>query len=144
MNVRDIMTAHPQVVAMHAEVGTAAQMMQSAQIGFLPVVDSLGNNRLIGVITDRDIAVRCVAQHRDGTTPVAEVMTSERIACVRANDSVHDAMGRMRHEQVRRIPVVDEHHRVLGVIAQADIARWVGPEEPIAVERVLEAISQPA
>jgi CBS domain-containing protein len=144
MLVRELMTARPQVVATRAEVCTAAQIMRLADIGFLPVVDNLGSNRLVGVITDRDIAMRCVAAHRDGSTPVGEVMSSEAITSVHPDDNVHDVMGRMRRQQVRRIPVVDQHHRVVGVVAQADIARRVGPDEPIAVERVLEAISQPA
>jgi CBS domain-containing protein len=144
MKVREIMTTHPQVLTGRAEVCTAAQMMRLADVGFLPVVDDLDSMRLVGVVTDRDIAMRCVAQHRDGSTPVSDIMSTDRLSSIRPEADAHDVVGRMRHDRVRRIPVVDEQHRVVGVVSQADVARRLGETEPLAVERMLLDISQPA
>ena len=143
MRASQIMTANPEVLTVHDDVTRAAQVMRAADVGFLPIVDDLSSMRLEGVITDRDIAVRCVAERRGPETLLGDVMSTEHLECVRPDDDVHDVMGRMQHDRVRRIPVVDEGHRVVGVIAQADIARQIGPREPKAVEQVLEAISQP-
>ena len=143
MKIREIMTDAPEVLTPHDDVSFAAQLMRSADVGFLPVVKDKEHMKLVGVITDRDIALRCIGEHRDGSTPVEQVMSASNLECVRPEDDVHDAIGRMRHDRVRRIPVTDEHHHLVGVVSQADVARRFGPREPIAVEKMLEGISQP-
>jgi CBS domain-containing protein len=143
MKIREIMTPRPEVLTPRDEVTLAAQMMRSADVGFIPVVDDLENLKLVGVITDRDIALRCVGEHRDGSTPIGDVMSTTELDCVRPDDDAHDAIGRMRHDQVRRVPVVDTQHRVVGVVSQADLALRLGPKEPLVVERMLEGISRP-
>jgi CBS domain-containing protein len=144
MNTREIMTSKLDVVTARDSVTRAAQVMLTSDIGFVPVVDDIARMRLVGVLTDRDIAMRYVAQNRSPNTLVGDIMTSEHLVCVRPEDDAHDVLGRMRHERVRRIPVVDKEHRVIGVVAQADIARKLGPREPNLVEKMLEDISQPA
>lgn len=142
MKAREIMSGDVRVVTPEDTITHAAQVMRDADVGLLPIVRSLNERVLEGVITDRDIAVRHVTNQCEGCT-VAQHMTAGRIEAVRPDDDVHDVMGRMRHEKIRRMPVVDAHHQVIGIIAQADIARQVGPQEPKQVERLLEEISEP-
>lgn len=144
MKVREIMTPDPKVLTKGDDVASAARLMRAEDIGFVPIVDNLSNKELVGVITDRDIAIRCVADERAPNSPLGEFMSHDKIDSVGPDEDVHELMHRMENDQVRRIPVVDEGHRIIGVVAQADLARRIGPTEPNAVEHVLEAISQPA
>lgn len=141
MKAREIMTPEPRVVAPDDTVSEAARIMRELDVGIVPVVDG-ERGRLRGVITDRDIAIRHVADRHAGDCRVSEHM-SERVTSVRPEDDVDDVMRRMQSEQVRRIPVVDGD-RLVGIIAQADIAVDVGPREPVKVEKTLERISEPA
>jgi CBS domain-containing protein len=140
----DIMSRTLQFVTPDQPVSRAAELLARGDVGMLPVVDSQEKMHVIGVITDRDITVRHVAAHHAGDCPVRVHMTAGDIVTVRADDHVHDAMGRMRHYRVRRLPVVDDEHRLVGVVSQADLALRVGRDEPRAFEQVLEAISAPA
>jgi CBS domain-containing protein len=144
MKAREIMTASPYVVMADEPIGRAAELMLRHDVGLIPVVDDYSNLHLEGVITDRDIAVRHVAFPHTGDCIVRDHMTKGSLEVVRSDDHVHDVIGRMRKQQLRRMPVVDADHRVLGVIAQADIARRIGPEEPVLVDLLLESISEPA
>ena len=143
MKAREIMSEDVRVVTPDEPLTHAAQLMRDADVGLLPVVRSLTERVLEGVITDRDITVRHVTNQCGGCT-VAQHMTAGRIEAVRPDDDVHDVIGRMRHDKVRRMPVIDAHHRVVGIVAQADIARRIGPQEPRQVERLLEDVSEPA
>lgn len=142
MKVRDIMTKDPKVLTREDDVASAARLMRAEDIGFIPIVGDLSDRKLVGVITDRDIAVRCVAAERGANTPLAEFMSSEHIDSASPDEDVHALMRRMEDDQVRRIPVLDESNRVVGVVAQADLCCRVGPSEPVAVEHVIEAISR--
>lgn len=144
MKAREIMTVAPQVVTAAEPLARAAQLMDSFDVGMIPVVRDRASMRLAGVITDRDIAVRHVARGHGPTCTVEEHMSQPPIEVVRPEDDVHDVMGRMAHDRVRRLPVVDAEHRLIGVISQADLALRVGPIEPQRVEKVVEQISQPA
>ena len=144
MKVREIMTPDPKVLTTGDDVASAARLMRAEDVGFVPIVDDMSHRELVGVITDRDIAVRCVAESQAVSEPLGSFMSKEHIHCAEPEEDVHELMQRMERDQVRRIPVVDDHHRVIGVVAQADLARKVGPSEPAAVEHVLEAISRPA
>ncbi len=121
--------------------------MASGHWGCLPVVET-GTDRILGVITDRDIALRVVGQDRDARSiRVADVM-SRGIVCCFPEDDIEDVEQRMRSHRVRRIPVVDTRGRVVGIISQADLAiralreRSVLDAEDLA--RTLEAISEPS
>ena len=116
--------------------------MKTENIGVVPVVDSTGSKRLVGVLTDRDIAIRAVAEGRDGTTTsVGHVMTSD-VRTSAASDSVEDVMELMGREQIRRIPIVDESGALVGIIAQADIV--IEARDDKKAERTVEKISQPS
>lgn len=144
MKARDIMTARPYVVMAEEPIGNAAAIMGNHDVGMVPVVDDYAAMRVLGVITDRDIAVRHVGNTHVGECIVRDHMTKAPLDIVNEHDHVHDVIGRMLHDQVRRLLVVDDRHRLVGVIAQADVARKVGPIEPELVEEMLERISEPA
>jgi CBS domain-containing protein len=131
----DIMTPSPRTVASSATVGEAAKLMRDEDVGSLPVVHE---DQLVGVVTDRDIAVRVVAEGRDAATTVAEV-ASDRPVTVEPSADVDQALQLMSEHQVRRLPVV-EGGRLVGVIAQADIAR-LGEDKQTG--DLVQGVSQP-
>jgi len=136
-NCQDVMTKNPTTCEMQSPVVEAAQLMEREGVGSIPVCE---NGRLAGILTDRDIAVRVVAGGRDPKqTPIQEVMTRDP-ECVKADDSIDRALEVMESRQVRRIPVIDGGGKLVGIIAQADIAR-MGDDN--ATGEVVEAISKP-
>lgn len=142
MRVQDLMTKDPACVTPGATIREAAQLMQREDTGVVPVVEEQGaSRRLVGVVTDRDIAIRVVAQGRSADTRVSEVMTSNRLATCSPNDDVNAVMEAMASEQVRRIPIVDERGSLVGIVAQADIVRKADDERK--AEHTIEAISRP-
>ena len=121
MNAQDIMSKDPICVTPDTSLADAARLMREENIGVVPVVDSEASRRLVGILTDRDIAIRAVAEGRDGTTTsVGHIMTAD-VRTSTASDSINDVMELMGREQVRRIPVVDDRGALVGIIAQADI-----------------------
>lgn len=143
MKARDIMTANPAVVTLDEPVSRAAELMREKNVGGIPVVDDRSRMRLEGIITDRDIAIRCVAQGHSPTCRVRDHMTAGNLDTVGPEADIDDVIARMEHEQVRRIPVVSEGNRLTGIIAQADLATKLGPREPRKVEEMLERVSEP-
>ena len=142
MKAQDIMSKDPMCVTPDTPLVEAARIMKTENIGVVPVVESTGSKRLVGVLTDRDIAIRAVAEGRDGaTTSVGHVMTSD-VRTSAASDSVEDVMELMGREQVRRIPIVDESGALVGIIAQADIV--IEARDDRKAERTVEKISQPS
>jgi CBS domain-containing protein len=144
MKISEIMSKDPRTVSPDTPVSEAARVMKEEDVGLVPVVERVGGaetrGRLVGVVTDRDIAIRTVAEGRTTDSPVSEVMSGGVKTCG-PNDSVEDAMLLMGHEQVRRIPIVDERGSLVGVVAQADIVRMSGKDRQ--AERTVEKISQP-
>ncbi len=136
---RDIMTANPQVVTPNDSVTRVAEIMRDSDVGVVPVVDDQSSMRLAGLVTDRDIAVRVVAEGRGNDCTTREVMSSG-IASVSPDDGVDRVMDLMKQEQVRRIPVV-EGDRLVGIIAQADVAINLGNDRKTG--DVVEKISEP-
>ena len=141
MRAREIMTSNPLVVTGSDPVSQAAEIMRDAEVGIVPVVDDREHRRLIGVLTDRDIAVRCVAQKHIPACDVRLHMSGDHLHTVGPDDDVSRVIAAMSHDQVRRIPVVAEDNRLIGMISQADLATKIGPEKPLDVERVLESVS---
>ena len=142
MQARDIMTADPVAVTPDDTVARAAEIMRDTDVGIVPVVDDLAGRRLRGVITDRDIAIRHVAERHTDDCTVASHMSTD-IAAATPDEDVNTVMARMRLGQVRRIPVVADGERLVGIIAQADLATELGPRDPERVETTLERISEP-
>jgi CBS domain-containing protein len=143
MKARDIMTRNPTVVTPNDPISRAASLMQERDVGLIPVVDDLKTMQLVGVLTDRDIAVRCVAQQHDATCPVRHHMTTDALATVGADASAEDVMAQMEKHRVRRVPVVSKGKHLEGIIAQADVAVKLGPTQPAEVEHLVEHISEP-
>jgi CBS domain-containing protein len=135
MKVREVMTREVELISPHHTLEQAAQLMAELDAGVLPVSDK---DRLVGIITDRDIALRVVA---DGN-PDAQVRDamSKELTTARPDDSVKDVMAKMANERVRRIPIVDEQGMVVGIVAQADIVLEADDRK---AERTIERISEP-
>jgi len=142
MKVQDVMTKDPVCVTPGASIREAAQLMQREDIGIVPVVDEQGTKRLVGVVTDRDIAIRIVAEGRGGDTRVSEIMSTRDLATCSADDDIAEVMEAMADEQVRRIPIIDGGGLLVGIVAQADIVRKTRDSE--RAERTVEQISQPS
>jgi CBS domain-containing protein len=119
MKISEVMTRDVQTVRPDQPVQDAASFMLSADAGSIPVTDG---ERLIGMITDRDIAVRGVAKGYGPDTPVRELMTDE-VICVREEDDVEDVASRMSSAQVRRLPVIDGDERLCGIVSLGDLSR---------------------
>ena len=119
--VRELMTESPRTVPPDASAVDAAKVMQNEDAGVVPIVEDDG--RLIGVVTDRDIALRVVAEGREpDSTKVAEI-ASQNLATVDPQQDIDEALRLMAEHQVRRLPVVEEDGRLVGILAQADIAQ---------------------
>ena len=125
MRATEIMTTDPVVCTMHCSAKIVAGVMKELDIGILPVVENLNARRLIGVITDRDLALRVVAAGRNPATVTAqECMTADPVTCY-AEDDAHNVLALMAEHQVRRIPVVDGNNCILGVVSISDLIRHV-------------------
>lgn len=143
MLARDLMTHDPAVITAADTVLAAADLMRVRDVGMLPVVDDLVQRHLVGILTDRDVVLRHVALAHGPQAKVRDHMTRTPLVTVRADTPVAEIAERMTRNQVRRLPVLDAAGRVMGVIAQADLAVRVGPSDPALVEHVLEGISRP-
>jgi len=116
--------------------------MKTQDVGAMPVIDSHNEKRLIGIVTDRDLALKVVAENRDAReTKVEDVMSRKMVVC-KTGDSWQIALDAMAQHQLRRIPVVDQEGRLAGIIAQADVATRI--EQPAATAKVVEEISRAA
>lgn len=142
MRVQEVMTRNPASVTPGATIREAAQLMQREDTGIIPVVEEQGSKRLVGVVTDRDIAIRVVAEGRDGATRVSEVMSTSKLATCAPDDDVDEAMQAMSDEQVRRIPIVDDRGSLVGIVAQADIVRKA--RDGGRAEQTVKDISEPS
>ena len=117
----------------------AAELMKQHQIGALPIVQSQEKKLLLGIVTDRDLSIKLIAEGLGVSIPVSEVMTSKPIACS-ADDSLEACESLMQKHKVRRIPVIDEQGQCVGMVAQADI---VLHDDAKHIQRTLNAISAP-
>jgi predicted transcriptional regulator len=116
--------------------------MRDMNVGIIPVVESATSKRLKGVITDRDITIRAVAEGKDvKTAKVMEAMTTEVETC-NQNDSVRDVMQVMQREQVRRVPITDREGRLVGIIAQADVATEFGGDDGERDQKVADTVER--
>ncbi len=138
---QQIMTENPACCLATDKVYTIAQRMQNDDIGSIPVVSDHDSKRLIGIVTDRDLALRVVGASRDATsTLVSDVMTHNPVVC-HETDDLNSTLEVMARHQIRRIPVVDASGCVVGIIAQADVALHL--EDSNKVGEMIEQISQP-
>jgi CBS domain-containing protein len=141
VRVSQIMTPDPACCTPDSSARDAASLMKANDCGSIPVVETLESRRLVGTITDRDIAVRGVAAGKGPETPVSELMTNDPVSAS-PEDEVEIVREVMVSQQVRRVPVVEDG-RVVGIVAQADLAREEGAASDQEVGRIVEAISDP-
>lgn len=142
MKVSQVMTPDPACCLPQDSVDIAARLMRIQDVGMIPVVEGQNVPKLVGVLTDRDLAILVVAPGREPRkTKVSDVMTRNVVTC-NENDSVEDALDSMKSHQVRRIPVVSKGHSVVGVLSQSDIALRL--HDPAATGDVVAEISKPS
>lgn len=146
MKAKELMTAGPACVTATDTVQRAAMLMEEHDCGCIPVVESSGSERVVGVITDRDIAIRGVGKGRAGDTMVRDLMSSDVASCSPESD-VNDVAQVMTDRQIRRVLILDADGGCVGIVAQADLARAADSRGEITereVGRVVERISEPA
>ena len=124
--ISEVMTSNPATVDASAPVLEAARLMRDQDVGLAPVVEA---GRLVGTLTDRDIAIRVVAEGKDAqSTTVGDIASKDLVTLDPAQD-LQEAVRLMAQHQVRRLPVVEEDGRLVGVVAQADVAQAAGDSE---------------
>jgi CBS domain-containing protein len=140
MTCNEVMTPAPVTCRPGDAIVDAARLMRSYDVGSLPVVKDDESQMLIGVITDRDIAIRVVGEGRNPAhAKVADAMSTEVVSCT-TTDLYQEALQTMGAHQLRRMPVVDAQRRVVGIIAQADVATRIA--QPTTTGALVEAISK--
>jgi len=136
MKISEVMTRDVETIRPDQSAQDAARFMLKADAGSIPVTEG---ERLIGMITDRDIAVRGVAKGYGPETLVRELMTDD-IICARSDDNVEDVASKMSEAQVRRLPVVDDQERLCGIVSLGDLSREADTD---CAAEALEGVSQP-
>jgi len=136
MKISDVMTRDVATVGPDQTAREAANFMLNSDAGSIPVTEG---DRLIGMITDRDIAVRGVAKGHGPDTPVRDIMTSG-IVCARESDSIEDVASKMSEAQVRRLPVIDDSEKLIGIVSLGDLSRETDGE---TAHHALEGVSAP-
>lgn len=144
MKVVDIMTPNPCCVTPDQPLLAAAMLMRDHDVGMIPVVDDRSSRYPVGVITDRDIAIRHVAAAHHHDCPCGDAMTKTDLATVAPTDDVREVLQRMRQFAVRRVLVTEPRGRLVGVVAAADVLRHADLIGEHAVADALETISEPA
>jgi CBS domain-containing protein len=139
MRVSEIMTKDPVCCTEETHLDEVAKMMLTHDCGSIPVCENEDSRRVIGVVTDRDIAVRAVASGRDPKAVTAKECMSHPVAVVRDDASVEECIKTLEENRIRRIPVVNTRNQIVGIVAQADIARSA-PEE--VVGELVHEVSQ--
>jgi CBS domain-containing protein len=134
--IRELMTENPRTISPGDSVADAAKLMRDEDAGIAPIADG---DRLVGVLTDRDIAIKVVAAGKDPQSTKATEIASTNLVTIDPQQDLDEALRLMAQHQVRRLPVVEEDGKLVGVVAQADIARHASPER---TGEVVEQISE--
>ena len=134
--IHEAMTSKPCSIDVDKSVAYAAKMMRDEDVGLAPIVEG---GRLVGTLTDRDIAIRVVAEGKDPESTTVRDVATPNVVTVNPEQDLDEALQLMASHQVRRLPVVEEDGRLVGVIAQADVAKEAKPKE---TGRLVEDISQ--
>jgi CBS domain-containing protein len=134
--IREIMTENPRTVEADRPVAEAARMMRDSDAGMIPI---MAGQKLVGTVTDRDIVVRVIAEGRDPQSVTCREIASQDVVTIDPQQDLTDALRLMAEHQIRRLPVCEEDGRLVGVVAQADVARQ-GDERQVG--ETVEQISQ--
>jgi CBS domain-containing protein len=119
-SISEVMTSNPRTVGSSTSVLEAARLMKTEDVGSVPILD---DERLIGVITDRDIAIRVAAEGKDAQSTTVGEIASRDVVTIDPQQNLDEAARLMAQHQVRRLPVVEEDGRLVGIVAQADVAQ---------------------
>ena len=142
MKAKELMTTNPACCTPEATAQQVAQLMEENDCGCIPVVEDGESRFLVGVITDRDLALRGVARGRSPETPVKDLMSTD-VSAVRPEDPIARVEELMADLQVRRVPVIDDDGCCVGIIAQADLALDEDETSDAELGQVVERISEP-
>jgi CBS domain-containing protein len=123
MKVAEIMTKNPAFATLDTSLHDVAQMMLENDCGCIPVTENEENRKPLGMITDRDIAIRTVAHNKNPLNMIAGEVMTDSVVTVTPDANIEECVGAMERNQIRRIAVVDETGNLCGIVAQADIAR---------------------
>jgi CBS domain-containing protein len=129
MKVEEIMTKDPAYATINTSLHEVAQKMADNDCGLIPVLEAEENRKLVGVITDRDLALRTIAHNKNPLQMVAGEVMTDAVITVKPEMSVEDCIATMERNRIRRVLVVDESENLNGIVAQADIARMAPPLE---------------
>lgn len=144
MKARDIMTPKPLSVVPMDPVWKAAEIMKYEDIGGVPVVGDKATGQLVGLITDRDITVRCTARRHGSGCLVQSHMTPQPLHTVHPDSDVREVVGKMEAAEVRRIPVVDDRGILVGIVAERDLAMKLEASEALPLRKRIKAASRRA
>lgn len=136
----DVMTRHPICCTPQESVVDAARIMRDEDCGIVPIVEDKSTMRLVGLITDRDIAIRCVADGRNPQECTVRECGTERVFSLPAEASLKDCRQLMQSRQVRRVPIVDESGTLIGIVSLADLVQEVDDDK---LGQTLDEISEP-
>jgi CBS domain-containing protein len=145
MQAQEIMSADPRCCTPNDTLEDAAKTMADRDCGCIPIVETSDQRRVVGVLTDRDIALRAVARGRDPRTRIGDVMTTSTICCP-ADADIVEIEQTMADKQIRRVIIVDDDQCCIGIVSQADVARAAKRHSGVSdqdVGRVVESISEP-
>jgi CBS domain-containing protein len=135
----EVMTKDPVCCLPFDSVAKAAELMKNGNFGSIPVIENEQTQKLVGIVTDRDLALTIVAEGRDAkSTNVDAVMTYKVVSC-RADDDLQKALDSMAKQKLRRIPIVDHDNKIVGIITQADVATRI--DQPEKTAKMVKEIS---
>lgn len=138
----EVMTKDPVCCLPQDSTQKAAELMKSGNVGSIPVIENEETKKLIGIVTDRDLTLEIVAMGRNSKTRKVEAVMTRKVVTCHPEESLQKALDAMSEHQLRRIPVVDDDNKILGIISQADIATRVNQPEKTA--EMMKEISQSA
>jgi CBS domain-containing protein len=136
----EVMTKDPVCCLPNDSVAKAAELMKSKNIGSIPVVEAKQSRELVGIVTDRDLAMKVVAGALDAKSTTVETVMTHKVVTCHAEDDLQTTLDAMAEHQLRRIPVVDNDNKIVGIIAQADVATRA--DQPEKTAKMVKEISQ--
>lgn len=144
MIAREVMSGSVKTITPLTTLAEAARLMRAHDVGFFPVVDQETSTILLGVVTDRDLVLRALADRRDPDLTVGVAMSQAPLIVARESTDVHELLRLMERHQVRRIPILTADGKLAGIVSQGDLALRMGRAEPMAIEGLLERVSAPS
>jgi CBS domain-containing protein len=136
----DFMTKKTVACLPNDTAAKAAQLMKQENVGAIPVIENAKSRKLVGIVTDRDLALKVVAEGRDAQSTRVEALMTHLVVTCHPEDDLQVALDAMSERQLRRIPVVDNRNQLMGIIAQADVATRL--DKPKKIGKMVKKISQ--